>query len=143
MPNDILAACSKIPNSMRHPPCPPNYRFTGYERDETGLDYAFARYYSPRLGRFLSTDPLGGAISDLQSHNAYSYVLNNAMNLTDPTGMVCSGNVGETRDTPCNPANSGGGGGSGSFAGYGDLGLTLIPIMGEVEVSISITLPFP
>jgi RHS repeat-associated protein len=37
--------------------CPPNYRFTGYEYDsETGLNYAFTRYYSPRLGRFLSTD---------------------------------------------------------------------------------------
>jgi len=33
--------------------CPPSYRFTGYEFDsETGLYYAFARYYSPLLGRF-------------------------------------------------------------------------------------------
>ncbi len=68
--------------------CPPNYRFTGYEYDsETGLNYAFARYYSSRLGRFLSTDPLGGAIGDLQSHNAYAYVLNNPANLVDPMGL--------------------------------------------------------
>ncbi len=68
--------------------CPPNYKFTGYERDtETGLDYAFARYYSARLGRFLSTDPLGGAIGDLQSHNAYTYTLNNPTNLVDPSGL--------------------------------------------------------
>ncbi len=52
--------------------CPPNYRFTGYEYDsETGLNYAFARYYSARLGRFLSTDPLGGSVGSLQTHNAY------------------------------------------------------------------------
>jgi RHS repeat-associated protein len=69
--------------------CPPSYKFTGYERDsETGLDYAFARYYSSRLGRFLSTDPLGGAIGNLQSHNAYAYTRNNPLNSTDPSGMV-------------------------------------------------------
>jgi RHS repeat-associated protein len=68
--------------------CPPNYRFTGYEYDSaTGLNYAFARYYSPRLGRFLSTDPLGGSVGDLQSHNAYSYVENNPLNFSDPLGM--------------------------------------------------------
>jgi RHS repeat-associated protein len=76
--------------------CPPSYKFTGYERDpetaygqgDTGVDYAFARYYSSRLGRFLSTDPLGGSIGDLQSHNAYAYTQNNPMNSTDPSGMV-------------------------------------------------------
>lgn len=67
--------------------CPPNYRFTGYEYDsETGLNYAFARYYSSRLGRFLSTDPLGGSIGSLQSHNAYTYAVNNPLNLSDPSG---------------------------------------------------------
>jgi RHS repeat-associated protein len=73
--------------------CPPNYKFTGYERDpETGLDYAFARYYSSRLGRFLSTDPLGGAIGNLQSHNAYAYVMNNPLALTDALGLdPCQG----------------------------------------------------
>jgi RHS repeat-associated protein len=69
--------------------CPTSYKFTGYERDsETGLDYAFARYYSSRLGRFLSTDPLGGAIGVPQSHNAYAYVGNNALNSVDPSGML-------------------------------------------------------
>jgi RHS repeat-associated protein len=68
--------------------CPPSYKFTGYERDsETGLDYAFARYYSSRLGRFLSTDPLGGGVGNLQSHNAYAYVVNDPLDLIDPTGM--------------------------------------------------------
>ena len=68
--------------------CPPNYKFTGYERDgETGLDYAFARYYSSSLNRFYSTDPLGGSIGSLQSHNAYAYVTNNPANIIDPSGM--------------------------------------------------------
>ncbi len=69
--------------------CPQNYKFTGYERDpETGLDYAFARYYSARLGRFLSADPLAGAVNDPQSLNRYAYVSNNPVNFIDPLGLV-------------------------------------------------------
>jgi RHS repeat-associated protein len=68
--------------------CPQNYKFTGYERDpETGLDYAFARYYSSRLGRFMSPDPLGGDITDPQSLNRYAYVGNNPTSFSDPSGM--------------------------------------------------------
>jgi len=68
--------------------CPQNYKFTGYERDsETGNDYAFARYYNPRLGRFMSTDPLGGRTGDPQSLNLYAYVGNRPLTFTDPTGM--------------------------------------------------------
>jgi hypothetical protein len=36
-----------------------------------------ARYYSPLLGRFLSTDPLGGWQSTPQSFNLFSYVIGN------------------------------------------------------------------
>jgi RHS repeat-associated protein len=67
-----------------------NYKFTGYERDaETGLDYAFARYYSSRLGRFMSTDPLAGDLTDPQSLNRYAYVYNNPSNNADPSGLYC------------------------------------------------------
>lgn len=68
--------------------CPQNYKFTGYERDaETGLDYAFARYYNPLLDRFMSADPLIGNLSDPQSLNRYAYVENNPQNYFDPSGM--------------------------------------------------------
>ena len=70
--------------------CPQNYKFTGYERDpETGLDYAFARFYNSRLGRFMSADPLNGDTGDPQSLNRYAYVLNNSTNLNDPLGFKC------------------------------------------------------
>jgi RHS repeat-associated protein len=74
--------------------CPPTYRFTAYEYDtETGNYYAFFRYYSPRLGRFMTADPLGvGAfnLSNPQSLNRYSYVRNNPVVLIDPLGLDCT-----------------------------------------------------
>jgi RHS repeat-associated protein len=69
--------------------CSTNYKFTGYERDgETGLDYAFARYYNQRMGRFMSGDPLAGEGNDPQTLNRYSSVRNNSVNLVDPSGML-------------------------------------------------------
>jgi RHS repeat-associated protein len=69
--------------------CSTNYKFTGYERDaETGFDYAFARYYSSTLGRFMSPDPFGGDTSDPQSFNRYAYTGNNPTNYTDPSGLL-------------------------------------------------------
>jgi RHS repeat-associated protein len=71
-----------------------NYKFTGYERDpETGLDYAFARYYNSRLGRFMSPDPLSGDVTNPQSLNRYTYVLNISTGLTDPFGMHCRSGI--------------------------------------------------
>ena len=74
--------------------CSTRYRFTGYERDletaygtSAGNDYAFARYYNTRLGRFISADPLDGDITDPQTLNHYAYVRNNPINLLDPIGM--------------------------------------------------------
>jgi RHS repeat-associated protein len=69
-----------------------HYKFTGKERDsESGNDNFEARYYSSNLGRFLSTDPdnAGASSDNPQSWNAYSYVLNNPINATDPDGLDC------------------------------------------------------
>ena len=61
------------------------YRFTGKEQDcETGLYYYGARYYDPRLSRFLSVDPLA---SKFPNESPYNYVSNNPLRYTDPTGM--------------------------------------------------------
>ncbi len=59
------------------------FRYTGRRLDaETGLYYYRARYYSPALGRFLQTDPIGSA-DDL---DLYAYVKDDPLNRTDPTG---------------------------------------------------------
>src|SRR5271163_4558444 len=64
------------------------YKFTGKERDsESGLDNFGARYDSSSLGRFMSPDPIGGQKIDPQTLNKYSYVRNNPINFTDPTGL--------------------------------------------------------
>ena len=44
------------------------------------------RIYDPTLGRFLQADPHIQAPSNSQSYNRYSYVLNNPMSYTDPSG---------------------------------------------------------
>jgi hypothetical protein len=44
------------------------------------------RMYDPLLGRMLSPDPELQAPGDLQDYNRYSYVLNNPLRYTDPTG---------------------------------------------------------
>jgi RHS repeat-associated protein len=63
-------------------------KFTGYEADdETGLNFAQARFQSSVQGRFTSADPLSGNPHRPQSWNRYAYVLNNPLKLVDPTGM--------------------------------------------------------
>jgi RHS repeat-associated protein len=66
-------------------------KFTKYERDnETGLDFAEARYFASVQGRFTSPDPFGGSatIANPQTFNRYAYVGNNPVNSTDPLGLV-------------------------------------------------------
>jgi len=45
-----------------------------------------ARYYDPGLGRFISADSIAPGFANPQNRNRYSYVLNNPLKYTDPTG---------------------------------------------------------
>lgn len=51
------------------------------------------RVYDPTLARFLSTDPVVQQPHNLQNYNRYSYVLNNPVSYTDPTGYFIAGGV--------------------------------------------------
>jgi RHS repeat-associated protein len=50
----------------------------------TGLLFYDARWYDPKLGRFVSEDPIGFAAGDA---NLFRYVGNSWLNATDPTGL--------------------------------------------------------
>lgn len=60
------------------------FRYTGQQHiGLLGLYYYKARFYSPTLGKFLQTDPVGYA-DDL---NLYTYVKNNPLNYSNPMGL--------------------------------------------------------
>jgi RHS repeat-associated protein len=70
-------------------------KFTGHERDLAGvgggggddLDYMHARHYSPRMGRFLSVDPVqSGVLKESTSWNKFVYSFNNPLRYIDPNG---------------------------------------------------------
>jgi RHS repeat-associated protein len=61
-----------------------NLRFPGqYYDEETGLHYNWHRYYNPKTGRYISSDPIGlnGGF------NTYLYALANPVAYKDPTGL--------------------------------------------------------
>jgi len=109
--------------------------FTG-QREMAGLGiYHFnARFYSPKLGRFLSADTIVPGYANPQSLNRFSYVRNNPLRYIDPTGHWevdgCAQNCENTFTSGCGGAgqqscggvsgnssndggNDGGGGGGG------------------------------
>jgi RHS repeat-associated protein len=59
-------------------------QYGGHENDSTGLYYYRARYYSPRLQRFISEDPIEFGPGDT---NLYAYVGNGPINWGDPLGL--------------------------------------------------------
>lgn len=64
-----------------------SFKYTGEVYDaETGLYYLRARYYDPSMGRFLNEDTVEGQIDNPLTQNLYTYVINNPLIYTDPTG---------------------------------------------------------
>ena len=66
--------------------------YTGQRKDAgTGLLFYNARYYDPVLARFMSSDTIAPNYSNPQTRNRYTYVLNNPLKYTDPTGHCAKG----------------------------------------------------
>lgn len=57
-------------------------RYSGKERDATGLYYYGFRYYAPWLNRWISPDPAG----DVDGLNLYTFVTSNPVSLSDTDG---------------------------------------------------------
>ncbi|ALU44085.1 RHS repeat protein [Pseudoalteromonas rubra] len=72
---------------------PANMRsYTGHEPVTFGGDnriiHMNGRIYDADTGRFMQADPFVQAPTNLQNYNAYSYVLNNPLSYTDPSGYL-------------------------------------------------------
>lgn len=72
-------------------PAGPGY--TGHVADEaTGLLYMQQRYMDPKLGVFLSVDPVQATDHPVEQFNRYRYANGNPYKFTDPDGrLACSG----------------------------------------------------
>lgn len=78
---NITSQIEGIPNS---------FKYAGEMLDEeTGLYYLKARYYDPKIGRFINEDTYEGQIDNPLSLNLYTYVHNNPLKNIDPTGNYC------------------------------------------------------
>jgi RHS repeat-associated protein len=101
-----------VNNNIKNP-----YGFTGEQqfREADGLIFLRARYYDPRIGRFISRDPIlkpmirnGGSfwvspnlVRFPQLLHPYVYAYNNPINYTDPTGKMAEAiALGLTISTP-------------------------------------------
>jgi RHS repeat-associated protein len=90
--------------------------YTGQNYDvESGLYFYNSRYYNSQLGRFIQPDTMIPDPTNLQAYNRYSYVHNNPLNYTDPSGHNEYG--GESPSIPTSGYNPSGGGQSASGVG--------------------------
>ena len=107
-------------------PAPGNrgrFQYTGQAwLPELGLYYYKARMYSPTLGRFLQTDPIGYA----DGLDWYDYAHGDPVNGSDPSGTSCTGSIilkkcgpgdGVTTIWPNGPSNNNGTGDRGQPQG--------------------------
>lgn len=63
------------------------FRYSGEIWDNsTHLQYLRARWYDPSIGRFMNQDTYEGDITNPLSLNGYTYVHNNPLRYTDPSG---------------------------------------------------------
>jgi RHS repeat-associated protein len=102
---------------------PTDKRFQSQRDVGLGLMHFGARFYSVKLGRFISADTIVPQPFNPQSLNRYSFVINNPLRFTDPTGhsycdsamadpTECPGGSGVIScvcNTPTNTGYSGGG----------------------------------
>jgi len=61
--------------------------YTGKQEESTfGLSYFGARWYDPRVGRFMGVDPAGFSEDNIHSYSRYAYGNNNPYKYLDPDG---------------------------------------------------------
>ena len=83
-----------------------NLRFPGQYFDrESGLHYNWNRYYSPRLARYISPDPIGLS----GGPNLFAYAEGNPLRYSDPLGLWvkrCARGLGDKNKPPKKPSGN-------------------------------------
>ena len=86
--NSFGQTIKQIGNDYAH------YSYTGQEYDsEIGIYHLGERLYAPSMGRFVTPDPTVPDAADPQSLNPYTYVINNPLKYTDPSGLDFGSNL--------------------------------------------------
>lgn len=69
-----------------------DFSFNGQRNlSDIGLMDYNARWYSPSIGRFIQADTIVPSVNNPQAMNRYSYVYNNPLRFSDPSGCyICS-----------------------------------------------------
>ena len=110
-------------------------KFATYRRDsESGLDYAWNRYYSNTTGRFLTPDPYKGSADPYnpQSWNRYGYGLGDPVGRNDPWGLCTAMLAGSTMWPDNSAPFSGLATALGATSGVPVNGLNLLQSVGSV-----------
>ena len=99
---DAYGNTKKSSNSLNNP-----YQYNAeYTDSSTGLQYLRARYYESSQGRFTTKDTYLGTISNPLSRNLYTYVENNPLNYTDPSGHSLKSVWNSVKNTTSKAVNS-------------------------------------
>jgi RHS repeat-associated protein len=65
-----------------------SFKYTGQRQAEAGLYFYNARWYDPKIGRFIQADTVIPEPDNPLAWDRYSYTLNNPINLVDPSGHI-------------------------------------------------------
>jgi len=88
-PLSLLGLSAQLSNNPLDSDMSTRRGFTDHEHlDEAQLIHMNGRVYDYNLGRFLSVDPFIQSPTNSQSMNPYSYIMNNPLSGTDPTGYI-------------------------------------------------------
>lgn len=86
-PMSRYAKDARLVNNINDTSNPIRRGFTDHEHlDEAELIHMNGRVYDYNLGRFMSVDPFIQGVGNSQGINPYSYVMNNPLGYTDPSG---------------------------------------------------------
>lgn len=113
-----------------------NLRFPGQYFDaESGLHYNWHRYYDPRIGRYITPDPIGFR----GGSNYFDYAKQNPLRFTDPNGLTAGAYPGAIAGSAFGPVGTvvGGlvGAGASAWLGWNVVGPMLAKPPKDAEVT--------